>query len=399
MLLMLLGSCLAGAAQPPARVGTGDVRQGYESVDYQTDTRAVDTRLGARLPLAEMAGRALLGLPMLESTLSPPEVDLGRQLFFDRRLSSNDTLSCAMCHIPEQGFTQNEMATPVGMEGRSVRRNAPSLYNVAFVENLFLDGRENSLIEQIWSPLLAHNEMANANRAVVIARLRSVAAYREKFRQLYAQGLTAETLGKALAAYQSALRSAASPFDHWYFGANETLRPDYPQAARLGFEVFKAAGCSACHTLHKDHALFTDGLFHNTGTGFLRAQRAAQPARVQLAPGVFVTPAVQLETQNMSDDGRAEVTADPFDRWRYRTPSLRNVALTSPYMHDGSIPTLNAVVQFYNAGGGGDPRQDPRIRPLNLTAAESESLVAFLSSLTGDNVDALAADARSVAVG
>jgi len=152
---------LTALAQPAHQVGTQDVRTGYDTAAFRTRSQAVEMRKGLRLPLARLAQRPPLGLPPLSQRFTAAQVDLGRQLFFDRRLSVNATLSCAMCHIPEQGFTQNEIATPVGNEGRGVRRNAPALYNVAYVQNLFLDGRERSLVEQIWSPLLAANEMAN----------------------------------------------------------------------------------------------------------------------------------------------------------------------------------------------------------------------------------------------
>ena len=157
--------------------------------------------------------------------------------------------------------------------------------------------------------------------------------------------------------------------------------------------------CESCHAINPRSALFTDGAFHNTGTGYLRVQRGLRPPKVQVAPGVFVVPSVDVETETFTDDGRAEVSSNIEDQWRYRTPSLRNVALTAPYMHDGSIPTLEAVVNFYVKGGGGDARQDPRIRPLALTQAQQTALVAFLESLTADNVDALVADARSARIG
>ena len=392
---VLFCASAAALAQPVHQVGTQDVRTGYDTAEFRTRSQAIETRKGERLPLARLAQRPPLGLPPLSQRFSAAEVDLGRMLFFDRRLSVNATLSCAMCHIPEQGFSQNEIATPVGNEGRGVRRNAPALYNVAYVEDLFVDGRERSLVAQIWSPLLAVNEMANTSRGEVVQRLRGIADYAARFQRVYAEGVTETTLGQALAAYQSVLLSGASPFDQWYFGGTDTLS----EPARRGFEIFESRGCSGCHRLEAGYALFTDGSFHNTGTGFLRIRRAAQPQRVQLAPGVFVTPDVEVETETFTDDGRAEVSGKAADQWRYRTPSLRNVALTAPYMHDGSLATLKDVVQFYDAGGGGDPRQDPRIRPLGLSARERGALVAFLSALTGDNVHALAADARSVQIG
>ena len=387
------------------KVGLADSRVGYETVSYVTDSKVVIQTLGKRQPLYELSVTPPLGLPTLTSQLAPAEIDLGRQLFFDRRLSKNETLSCAMCHIPEQGFTQNELATPVGHLGKGVRRNVPSLYNVAFAEALFLDGREQSLETQIWSPLLANNEMANDSREAVLEKLGLNAFYRKRFAEIFEEGLNQSTLGRALAAYQRALLSGDSPFDRWYFGGEElpiqkgSGAEGYPALAARGFAVFQDKGCAACHRINDSSALFTDGQFHNTGTGYRRAGRALRPPLVQLAPGIFVVPTVDAETETFTDDGRYEVTGREVDKWRYRTPSLRNVALTGPYMHDGSIATLEAVVAFYAEGGGGDPAQDPRTQSVQLTQSDQDALVAFLKTLTSSHVDALGSDARSVSIG
>ena len=173
----------------------------------------------------------------------------------------------------------------------------------------------------------------------------------------------------------------------------------YPTLAAQGFALFQDKGCASCHRINDSSALFTDGQFHNTGTGYRRAGRALRPPSVQLAPGVFVVPTVDAETETFTDDGRFEVTGREADKWRYRTPSLRNVALTGPYMHDGSIATLEGVVAFYAEGGGGDPAQDPRTRSVQLTESDQEALVAFLRTLTSSHVDALVSDARSVTIG
>ena len=409
-LLCLLLVDAAAATDTPVtdgvhKVGLADSRVGYESVSYVTDSKVVIQTLGERQPLYELSVNPPLGLPEVSSQLDPAEIDLGRELFFDRRLSKNETLSCAMCHIPEQGFTQNELATPVGHLGKGVRRNVPSLYNVAFAKNLFLDGREQSLEAQIWSPLLAENEMANDSREAVLAKLALDARYTARFAETFDEGLTETTLGRALAAYQRALLSGDSPFDRWYFGGEEVsaetglVAGGYPALAAQGFAVFQDKGCAACHRIDDSSALFTDGQFHNTGTGYLRAARALRPPSVQLAPGIFVVPTVDAETETFTDDGRYEVTGREADKWRYRTPSLRNVALTGPYMHDGSIATLEAVVAFYAEGGGRDPAQDPRIQSVQLTQSDQDALVAFLRTLTSSHVDALVSDARSVTIG
>ena len=386
------------------KVGLADSRVGYESVSYVTDSKVVIQTLGERQPLYELSVNPPLGLPEVVSQLDAAEIDLGRELFFDRRLSKNETLSCAMCHIPEQGFTQNELATPVGHLGKGVRRNVPSLYNVAFAKDLFLDGREQSLEAQIWSPLLAENEMANESREAVLAKLALNGGYTARFAEIFDEGLTEATLGRALAAYQRALLSGDSPFDRWYFGDERSTlvgsgAEGYPALAAEGFSVFQDKGCVSCHHINESSALFTDGQYHNTGTGYRRAGRALRPPSVQLAPGVFVVPTVDAETETFTDDGRFEVTGREADKWRYRTPSLRNIALTGPYMHDGSIATLEGVVAFYAEGGGGDPAQDPRTRYVQLTESDQEALVAFLRTLTSSHVDELVSDARSVTIG
>ena len=408
LLCLLMASVFAAIDAPSAdgahTVGLADSRVGYESVSYVTDSKVVIQTLGERQPLFELSLNPPLGLPKVTGELDPAEIDLGRRLFFDRRLSANETLSCAMCHIPEQGFTQNELATPVGHLGKGVRRNVPSLYNVVFAEDLFLDGRERSLEEQIWSPLLAENEMANESREAVLAKLTLNARYKARFAETFDEGLTERTLGRALAAYQRALLSGDSPFDRWYFGDERSAgrssgAEGYPALAARGFAVFQDKGCASCHRFNDKSALFTDGQYHNTGTGYQRAGRALRPPLVQLAPGVFVVPTVDAETETFTDDGRFEVTGLDADKWRYRTPSLRNVALTSPYMHDGSIATLEEVVAFYAEGGGGDPTQDPRTRSIQLTQSDQEALVVFLRTLTSSHVNALVSDARSVTIG
>ena len=399
------GAETAQALPSDHRVGLADSRVGYESQAYVTDSKGVIVSLGQRQSLHRLSETPPLGLPQLASPLQAGEINLGRQLFFDRRLSVNETLSCAMCHIPEQGFTQPGLAPPVGRLGGGGRRSVPSLYNVAYTGVLFLDGRETSLEDQIWSPLLAVNEMANPSREAVLKKLASNADYRAQFNALYPAGLTEESVGRALAAYQRALLSADSPFDRWYFsdqmaaGDAKVTGALYPPLAKAGFAVFEEKGCASCHRLNEADALFTDSQFHNTGTGFRRYGRALRPPKVQLAPGVYVVPTVDAETETFTDEGRFEVTGNPADRWRYRTPSLRNVALTAPYMHDGSLTTLESVVKFYADGGGGDPMQDPRTSRLRLSQQEQSALVAFLRTLTSDHVDALVSDARSVVIG
>jgi len=379
------------------RVGQGDPRDGYGSVAYQTQSRSLETLTGSRADLASLAARPPLGLPELPDPPSAGAIDLGRRLFFDRRLSRNATISCGMCHIPEQAFTQNELATPVGIEGAFVRRNAPALYNVAYRRLLFHDGRETELRRQIWAPLLAANEMGNASKAAVLTRLASNPEYSVAFERLFEDGLTESTLGQALAAYQGALLSANSAFDRWYFGGEfDAITP----SAKRGFLLFNQSGCAGCHTFSNRHAFFTNDAMHRTGIEFLSRQReSAPPGRLQIAPGVTIPVSVSITAPRRHDTGFEETTGNVDDRWRYRTPSLRNAAITAPYMHDGSLATLSEVVNFYNAGAGPDPGKESALSPLHLTDEQQLDLIEFLESLTGDNVDELAADARSAPIG
>jgi len=211
-----------------------------------------------------------------------------------------------------------------------------------------------------------------------------------------------ETLGMALAAFQRTLNSANSPFDRWRFGGEEGA---LSEQAKRGFALFTGrARCSACHTVGADHALFTDNRMHNTGIGYKESMGIRPPKkRVTLAPGVTVEVDMDLidavAAEPPADLGLYEITQDPNDRWKYRTPSLRNIRLTAPYMHNGSLGNLEDVVRFYDAGGVPNELLDPLIGPLTLSESDIADLVAFLESLTGDNVDTLVSDAFAAPVG
>ncbi|MCX7893528.1 MAG: c-type cytochrome [Burkholderiales bacterium] len=342
-----------------------------------------------------------LGLPPLAAPAdNPPGAEkaaLGRKLFFDRRLSANGTMSCAMCHVPEQGFTSNELATALGVEGRSLRRNAPTVLNAAYHPVLFHDGREHALELQVWGPLLAANEMANPSVGHVVARIRALPDYAGLFERAFGgRPAGVETIGQAIASYERTLLSGGSRFDRWRYGGEADALDATEQE---GYRLFVGkARCASCHPVGERAALFSDFRFHNTGVGWRRVYGASERVRVELAPGVFT----EVERRMLEsvfeppipDLGRFEITLDPADRWAYKTPMLRDVALTAPYMHDGSIATLEEVVAFYDRGGVDNPGKSPLLAPLGLTAGEKAALVAFLRSLTGGNVAALAKQAR-----
>ncbi|HEU5282985.1 MAG TPA: cytochrome-c peroxidase, partial [Burkholderiales bacterium] len=242
--------------------------------------------LAAAPATADMAAAAL-GLPTAEpqpGSEYAQRVALGRKLFMDRRLSRNGTMSCGMCHVPEQGFAAVEMAKAVGIEGRSLRRNAPTVLNVAFHRSLFHDGREAWLDRQVWGPLLAADEMGNGTREAVVARIGALPDYADLFERAFPQqGLAAETVAAALADYQRTLVSGGSRFDRWFYGGESGALTAEEQR---GFALFAGgAHCVSCHTFGRYHALFTDHSFHNTGVGWARATGQGEVA-VPLAPGV-----------------------------------------------------------------------------------------------------------------
>jgi cytochrome c peroxidase len=348
-----------------------------------------------------------LGLPPVpvppDNPLTAEKIALGRKLFFDRRLSHNGTISCGMCHVPEQGFTSNELATAVGIEGRTVRRNSPTIVNTAYFTALFHDGREHSLELQALAPLVAGNEMGNPALGVVVDRLRRLPDYAGLFEKAFGRGPGVENFGQAIAAWQRTLIAGDSPFDQWRYGKRAEA---IDAAAKRGFALFSGkAGCAGCHTVGEKHALFTDGAYHNTGIGYYNSvlRQSSAGLKVEIAPGkhaILDARALAAVSEPLpSDLGRYEVSLAPGDRWAYKTPSLRNIALTAPYMHDGSLASLREVVRFYNRGAYRHDLLDPAIRALDLGSDEVNDLVAFLESLTSPAMPRLVRDARSVAVG
>jgi len=371
----------------------------------------------ARQAAARMRSGAL-GLPPLPinalASATPARIALGRKLFFDRRLSLNGTMSCAMCHVPEQAFANNELAVAVGLNGLSARRNAPTLLNVAFYRLLFQDGRDPALETQYLSPLSAPNEMANPSVGHVVAKIGALDDYRGLFERAFGEpesgsarsalpiagsAVSPDRMGAALAAYQRSLLAGNSRFDQWRYGE---LANALTASEQAGYGLFIGkAGCGSCHLIGQSSALLTDQQFHDTGYGWRQEQRRQRPpasTRVRLAPGQFVDlPNSVIESVGLppaKDLGRYEVTQRPIDLWRFRTPQLRNVALTAPYMHDGGLSTLRDVVAFYNQGGAPHVGQSPLIRPLGLNERERSALVSFLSSLTSIEIEPLVAHAR-----
>ncbi len=275
------------------------------------------------------------------------QVELGRRLFFDGVLSGNGKVSCASCHDPGRGFASADLLA-VGIGGERGRRHAPALINRRFGRAFFWDGRAATLEEQALKPIASEKELGSSV-AEVLTRLGEDATYREAFATAFEDGLTAANLARALASFQRAIVSGSSPVDRFIHGEVAALT----DAQRQGLWLFESrGGCWKCHS----GANYTDEAFHNTGVSWGR-----EPL----------------------DLGRYEVTRNDDDRGRFKTPTLRSVALSPPYMHDGSLPTLRSVVEFYNRGGVKNPHLDRAMQPLDLSAAQVDQLVAFLEALTG----------------
>ena len=357
---------------------------------------ANDTPQDEQAALARIANPPL-GLPDVPvPDANPPtaaKIRLGRKLFFDQRLSHSGKLSCGSCHLPHEGFTVNAGATPVGHEGAILRRNAPTLLNVAYQRSLFLDGRQTSLEAQALEPFTVEDELANPSLDVVIERIAQLSDYDGLFEAAFGEGPSPRTVGQAIATYERTLLAADSAFDRWRYGGEEDA---LDALAKQGFDLFTGkAGCAACHVLDARQAMFTDHLFHDDGVGWI-------PAR-DIGAGQLTTPRglpvyADLNDPDAvptpSDMGRMEVSKQFIDMFRYRTPSLRNIELTAPYMHNGTFATLEDVVAYYGDGGFRHFGIDPLVRDLSLTDTEKAALVAFLKSLTAGNIEALIVEAQ-----
>lgn len=281
-----------------------------------------------------------------DNPLTEQRVGLGRRLFFDPILSADNTVACASCHQPSHGFAGIE-ARPRGIRGQRGPRRAPSLFNRAYGTAFFWDGRESTLEEQALRPIEDPTEMGSTV-AAALDRLRAKPTYKRQFEAVFADGVTAANLSRALASFERVLLRGDSVIDRFRRkGDHKALTVQQ----RQGLWLYESKGrCWRCHK----GANFTDEAYHNTGVSW---------------------------GKNPPDLGRFIVTKKEEDRGRFKTPTLRGVALTGPYMHDGSLTSLEAVVEFYSRGGGANPNLDPVLAPLNLSPDEVRSLVAFLKAL------------------
>jgi cytochrome c peroxidase len=325
---------------------------------------------------------ALLAAIPAGNPQTPEKIALGRRLFFEPRLSVDGSVACGSCHQPGRAFTDGGSAA-VGVRGLVGQRNAPSILNALFFKTLFWDGRVTTLEDQALLPIVNPSEMGQPSLGDAVAALEADASYRHQFQAVFGARPNAGDLAKAIAAYERSELSFDAPFDA--FAAGDEAAISY--AARRGWALFNGkAHCAACHTpaAAGGPALFMDQRFHNTGVGVSGRELASLACATQarLGAGELIRVDQTAISSELSALGSFLVTKQTADIGAFRTPSLRNVAVTGPYFHDGSARTLWDVIDHYNKGGTANPWLDRGIRPLGLNDAEVDDLVAFLGTLT-----------------
>ncbi|HWB32105.1 MAG TPA: cytochrome c peroxidase [Acidobacteriaceae bacterium] len=325
-------------------------------------TALIGCRSHSDQPIGEpIAIAAPLGLPPVPIPKDNPptaaSIALGRRLFYDTRLSLDNTVACASCHSPATAFADPRPVS-IGVGGAPGVRNAPTVLDAAYLPVQFWDGRAASLEQQSASPMVNPVEMDQNHNALVF-RLNADPNYRKLAQAAFGSPMLDMTrVEKALASFERTLLSGDSPFDRYQYGGDKSaLTP----AQVRGLAVFldpNRGNCAVCHTIGPRSALFTDGKFHNLGVGV-------------------------RDDGSFADTGRAQITGNPADTGAFRTPTLRNVALTAPYMHDGSERTLQQAVDFYAGKGNSNPYLDKEMLKIHLSGQDRADLVEFLKSLTG----------------
>jgi len=323
-----------------------------------------------------------------DNPLSTAKVELGRELFFDPRLSANASVSCSTCHDPRFGFADGKKVA-IGINGRQGSRNTPTVLNAMFNSTLFWDGRAETLEAQALEPLVNPDEMGNSSHDEVVRRVSAIPQYEEKFQTVFGGGVTAASLGKAIAAYERTLVSANSPYDRFVAGDRKALS----DAAQRGLTLFRTKGrCTVCHNLSASFPFFTDGNYRNTGVAgnFSGFEQLAQRATALSGEPSDAEIRDLNQQKGKFELGRFLVTRNALDIGSYRTPMLRNVELTAPYFHDGSAATLADVLNYYSRGGNENTIRDWELQAVNLTEREQQDLIEFLKSLTSDDARAAA---------
>ena len=330
-----------------------------QSIPIQPTTAELETANPIRPVPGKLLGHefAVSDLPVAPD---PARARLGRWLYYDTRLSADDTISCATCHIPEHGFSE---PTPVstGIDGQKGARKAPSFVNAvyAFFPETFWDGRAGSLEEQAKGPIENPIEMG-ATHAMVVEKIAAAEQYGPYFKEVFGDPeVTIDRIAEAIADYERTRVSGNSRYDQWVDADEDEpgyVSPMTEQEIRGHELFFGEALCATCHV----GSAFTDSLFHNLGVGW------------------------NEEAGAFDDEGRVVVSEKPEDTGAFKTPGLREVTLHAPYMHDGSMETLEEVMEHYNVGGTGNPHLSPKMERLDLSEEDLAALVAFMHALEGE---------------
>ncbi len=285
-----------------------------------------------------------------DNAYSPEKAELGWLLYYDKRLSIDGTVACASCHAPKHAFTDGA-AVATGIRGQKGGRSAPTVLNRAYAVEQFWDGRAATLEEQAKGPIQNQIEMGETHENVV-KKLRAVAGYRARFKQVFGtEDFTIDQVARAIATFERCVLSGDSPYDRFRAGNKSALTPSQVR----GMALFKSTRtkCESCH----ESINFTNGMFTNVGIGM---------------------------DQPTPDLGRYDFTKREADKGAFKTPTLRDIANTGPYMHNGSLKTLEEVVEHYDKGGIKNPWLHQDLKPLKFTVEEKADLVAFLKALSGN---------------
>jgi cytochrome c peroxidase len=339
---------------------------------------------------------APLGLPPVpipeDNPQTPEKIALGDKLFHDQRFSSTGKVACAECHAREKAFTDGPRSVSVGIDQLTGTRNSPTVINSAYLETQFWDGRSPSLEDQALHPFLNPVEMGLKNHDPILKIVRNDPEYVEAFRKVFGasgKAITMDEVTKAIASFERTIVAGNSRFDRWYFGGETDA---LSEAEKRGYDLFINQGrCVSCHLIEQTQALFTDNRFHNIGVGINNIQADVPQLAHAFLEADYTLEEVDVQVlgdARTSELGRFAVDRRFNDLGAFKTSTLRNIDLTAPYMHDGSIETLKEVVEHYNNGGvtnEGDPVNDflsGGIRPLDLSDEQIDDLVAFMEALT-----------------
>jgi len=351
---------------------------------------------------------APLGLPPVpipeDNPQTPEKIALGEKLYNETRFSTTGEVGCFTCHEPEKAFTDSPLKVSEGIEKKTGTRNSPTVINSAYFTTQFWDGRSPDLEDQALQPFINPVEHGLVDYEPILTIVRTDPEYAEAFKEVFGKsrdGITMREVTLAIAAFERTVISGDSPFDRYYFGGEEDA---LTEQQKRGFELYLNEGrCVSCHVIEQTQALFTDNRFHNIGVGinniqndipklagnFLEADRTLSEVDVEV-----------LTDPRTSELGRFAISHGFDDIGSFKTPTLRNVAVTAPYMHDGSIETLKDVMIHYNNGGVtdvGDPVNDflsGGIRPLDLDEDQIDDLVEFMEALTSPEFEPSADEAE-----